>query len=76
MPRSAPICGLVIVPRLREIRGERRLLAMEEVTGVKAPVLSQLERGERFPQPKDVAGLELGYGPRAGWYTLTIEARA
>ena len=76
MPRYAPILGLVIEPRLREIRGERRLLAMAELTGVAPPILSQLERGERFPRFRDLAGLERGYGPKESWYRLTLEPRS
>jgi transcriptional regulator with XRE-family HTH domain len=47
---------------------------MADVTGVHAGVLSQIERGERLPRPRDIEGLERGYGPQEGWYSLTLEA--
>lgn len=47
---------------------------MEEITGIQAPILSQLERGERLPRPRDLAGLECGYGPQEGWYVVMLEA--
>ena len=75
MPRHAPILGLVVEPRLREIRGERRLLAMAELTGVPAPILSQLERGERYPRFADLEGLQRGYGSKETWYRVTLETR-
>lgn len=49
---------------------------MEEITEVAAPVLSQIERGERFPRFRDLAGLERGYGPRESWYRVVLEPRS
>lgn len=46
---------------------------MSELTGVAVPILSQMERGERFPRLADLLKLERGYGPREHWYTLTLE---
>lgn len=46
---------------------------MAAVTGIQAPILSQLERGERLPRPRDLAGLESGYGPQEGWYVVMLE---
>jgi transcriptional regulator with XRE-family HTH domain len=46
---------------------------MEELTGIAAPILSQLERGERLPRPRDLRGLERGYGPQEGWYAVMLE---
>ena len=74
MPRRAPILSLRIQCRLRSLRGETRLLAMAEVTGIAAPILSQLERGERLPRPRDLEGLERGYGPPETWYVVKLEA--
>jgi transcriptional regulator with XRE-family HTH domain len=76
VPRVAPILGLLVVPRLRELRGERKLLKMEEITGVAAPILSQIERGERYPRFGDIRKLERGYGPMEGWYTVRLEAQS
>lgn len=45
---------------------------MQAITGVAAPLLSQLERGERYPRVKDLAGLEAGYGPQDGWYLVRL----
>jgi hypothetical protein len=47
---------------------------MEALTGIHAAVLSQLERGERLPRPRDLEGLERGYGPQEGWYAVMLEA--
>lgn len=69
---TAPALALQIVPRLRELRGDRTLRDLETVTGLHRGTLSQLERGERLPRPADLAGLELGYGPSVGWYQVEI----
>jgi hypothetical protein len=47
---------------------------MAELTEIHAGILSQLERGERLPRPRDLAGLERGYGPQEGWYAVMLEA--
>lgn len=73
MPRRAPVLTLRIRSKFREIRGERRLLEMERITGIAAPILSELERGSRLPRPRDLEGLEEGYGPQHGWYVVMLE---
>ena len=74
MPRHAPVLSLRIVPQLRTLRGQKKLLYMAEHTGIPAPILSQLERGERLPRPRDIAGLRRGYGPEERWYIVKLEA--
>lgn len=57
---------------MRELRGERRLKEMERLTEINAGTLSQIETGQRLPHPKHVEGLERGYGPSRGWYSVEM----
>lgn len=49
---------------------------MSEITGVAVPILSQMERGERFPRFADLEGLERGYGPKDHWYRVMLEPQS
>lgn len=75
MPRVAPLLGLRVRPRLRDIRQDyrRTLMEMSEISGVSVSMLSQLERGGTFPRPQDLRGLERAYGDRHGWYEVVLE---
>ena len=45
---------------------------MENVTGINAGTLSQIETGQRLPRPDHVEALERGYGPRRDWYSVEM----
>lgn len=56
--------------RLRDIRGERRLRAIAEESGVAAGQLSLLEQGRSLPRDRDLERLEAAYGkPVEEWYS-------
>jgi len=57
---------------MRELRGERRLTAMQNETGISPGTLSQIENGQRLPRPDQVEALELGYGPMRDWYSVEV----
>jgi len=80
MPRVSAYLALQVRPRLREIRGARRLQAMNELTrtpshpkGVAVATLSQLEHGHRLPRPNEMDLLERAYGPRDRWYGVELQ---
>lgn len=50
-----------------------RLKQLEALTGIAASILSQIERGERFPRPKDLEGLTVAYGEQRHWYEVVLE---
>lgn len=55
--------------RLRDLRGDRSLRDIADLVGVSAGLLSEIERGIRFPRDADVPALERTYGaPAAAWY--------
>lgn len=64
--------GLVLRPRFRALRGERRLKAVQAETGINAGTLSQIEHGQRLPLPHQVEALERVYGNRLGWYVVEL----
>lgn len=66
----APVLSWSILPRFRELRGERRLQELAVVSGIHRGTLSQIERGERMPKPSQLEGLEAAYGPAVSWYAL------
>lgn len=72
MPRHAPVLSLSIKCHLRELRGNRKLLALEDQIRINAGTLSQLESGQRLPRPDQVERLEQVYGPRRGWYSVEM----
>lgn len=72
MPARGPTLRLTIRCRLRELRGERKLVEVAELSGVSPGSLSQLERGERLPRAAHLEGLERAYGPQEDWYRVDI----
>lgn len=60
--------------RLRDLRGDRSLKAMQEQTRqagheVSSGILSQIERGMTLPTDEQAPALEQAYGaPRTSWY--------
>jgi transcriptional regulator with XRE-family HTH domain len=55
--------------RLRVLRGDRSLRAMEAVTGISRGYLSRYENGKEFPRDHHVEALERAYGePWTRWY--------
>jgi transcriptional regulator with XRE-family HTH domain len=59
---------------LRQIRLDQSmsLTDVEELTGISRGTLSQIETGRSLPADKDLAQLELAYGPPHGWYEPAI----
>lgn len=58
-----------VVCHLREIRGDRPIRELEEITGISRGYLSLYECGRAFPPDDQRAQIEDAYGaPVARWY--------
>lgn len=62
-----------LVCHLREIRGERSLTEISDLSGLARGTLSKIERGIELPPDRDVPALEAAYGASAAtWWPPEI----